>query len=163
MGIKSSGDKTIFSEINITPLTDIFLVLLIIMMVMAPMFQAVDQDIKLPTINSGLSVEENKVTVAVTQKGEYYVNSAPTKLKNLGKALKAVLPKDDKEKIVILKADGDAKTSAIIKVMEEASHAGYAKLTVAGEPLSPGQQEELEKNSAKQDKKKNEKVNKKTT
>ncbi len=153
MGIKSSGDNTIFSEINITPLTDIFLVLLIIMMVMAPMFQSVDQNIKLPEINSGLSVEDNKVTVAVTKTGEYYVNSAPTKLENLGKKLKEVLPATEKEKIIVLKADNDAQTRAIIKVMEQASNTGYAKLTVAGEPLSTSQQQELEKNSAKKQEK----------
>ncbi len=154
MGIKSSGDNTIFSEINITPLTDIFLVLLIIMMVIAPMFQSIDQDIKLPMINSGLSVEENKVTVAVTKTGKYYVNSAETELKDLGKKLKEVLPATEKEKIIVLKADSDAQTSAIIKVMEQASNSGYAKLTVAGEPLTPDQQQELERKSVKQEKQK---------
>ena len=44
-----------FNEINITPLTDIFLVLLIIMMVIAPTFQSNDSSIKMPEINSGLS------------------------------------------------------------------------------------------------------------
>ena len=70
MAISTSGNtsgKKIFNEINITPLTDIFLVLLIIMMVVAPMFQAIDQDITLPSINSGLSVDDKEVTVAVTK------------------------------------------------------------------------------------------------
>ena len=47
MGIKS-GKKALFTEINITPLTDIFLVLLIIMMVVAPTFQTVDNTITIP-------------------------------------------------------------------------------------------------------------------
>ena len=49
----SKNKKTLFTEINITPLTDIFLVLLIIMMVIAPSFQSVDNNINIPEINSG--------------------------------------------------------------------------------------------------------------
>ena len=51
------GKRSTFNEINITPLTDIFLVLLIIMMVIAPSFQSMDNNIKMPEINSGLSIE----------------------------------------------------------------------------------------------------------
>ena len=60
MNFSSSKDNTrqTFNEINITPLTDIFLVLLIIMMVIAPSFQSIDNNIKMPNINSGLSIEE---------------------------------------------------------------------------------------------------------
>ena len=49
MGIKT-GKKALFTEINITPLTDIFLVLLIIMMVVAPTFQSVDNSISVPEV-----------------------------------------------------------------------------------------------------------------
>jgi len=54
----SKGKDALFTEINITPLTDIFLVLLIIMMVIAPTFQSHDSNIKMPEINSGLTVEQ---------------------------------------------------------------------------------------------------------
>ncbi len=50
--------RSTFNEINITPLTDIFLVLLIIMMVIAPSFQSMDNNIKMPEVNSGVAVEE---------------------------------------------------------------------------------------------------------
>ena len=53
MGIKT-GKKALFTEINITPLTDIFLVLLIIMMVVAPTFQSVDNTITIPAIKNGI-------------------------------------------------------------------------------------------------------------
>ena len=64
MGIKT-GKKALFTEINITPLTDIFLVLLIIMMVVAPTFQSVDNSISVPEVNSGTAIEQGKVTVSV--------------------------------------------------------------------------------------------------
>ena len=144
--MKSSGKKAeIFSEINITPLTDIFLVLLIIMMVIAPMFQALDQDISLPSINSGLHVDEKEVTVAVTKKSKFYVNSAPVEDKELAERLKGLL-EESKDKKLVVKADAQTKTKEIMKVMRAAQEAGYEKLTVAGEPLSGDQQKELEEN-----------------
>ena len=54
MAIGSNKKSKLFTEINITPLTDIFLVLLIIMMVIAPTFQSMDNSISIPEINSGV-------------------------------------------------------------------------------------------------------------
>lgn len=53
MAMSSNKKGKMFTEINITPLTDIFLVLLIIMMVVAPTFQSMDNAITIPEINSG--------------------------------------------------------------------------------------------------------------
>ena len=72
MGIKT-GKKALFTEINITPLTDIFLVLLIIMMVVAPTFQSVDNSISVPEVNSGTAIEQGKVTVSVTKDGQTFI------------------------------------------------------------------------------------------
>ncbi len=147
MAIQSSGKKgEIFSEINITPLTDIFLVLLIIMMVIAPMFQALDQDISLPSINSGLSVDENEITVSITRNSKFYVNSAQTEEAKLSEKLKGLLEETEDKKVVV-KADAQTKTKEIMKVMRAAQQAGYEKLTVAGEPLSRKQQKDLEENN----------------
>ena len=75
MAFKTSKVKeALFTEINITPLTDNFLVLLIIMMVIAPTFQSNDSSIKMPEINSGLSVEQKNATISVTKEGKFYVN-----------------------------------------------------------------------------------------
>ncbi|OGI04929.1 MAG: hypothetical protein A2Y25_00705 [Candidatus Melainabacteria bacterium GWF2_37_15] len=150
MSIKTSGKNDgIFNEINITPLTDIFLVLLIIMMVIAPMFQAVDQDIKLPSINSGLSVDEKEVTVSVTKNSNFFVNSKNVAQTQLAEELKALL-EQAKDKKLVVKADASTKTTEIMKVIKAAQEAGYEKLTVAGEPLTTVQQEDLEKQEEKE-------------
>ena len=144
MSIKTSGKKDgIFNEINITPLTDIFLVLLIIMMVIAPMFQAVDQDIKLPYVNSGLSVDEKEITVSVTKNSKFFVNSKNVEQTGLAEELKALL-EQAKDKKLVVKADASTKTTEIMKVIRAAQEAGYEKLTVAGEPLTTDQQQTLE-------------------
>lgn len=145
MAMHSSGNKGLFTEINITPLTDIFLVLLIIMMVIAPMFQNIDNNIVLPSINSGLSVDEKEVTVAITKEAKFYVNSEPVNESQLSEKLASLID-TAKDKKVVVKADGKTKTKYIMSVMKAAQEAGYEKLTVAGEPLSKKQQSDLEKN-----------------
>ena len=141
--VSNSRKKAVFSEINITPLTDIFLVLLIIMMVVAPMFQSNVEGITVPEINSGLTVEEKAATVSITKEGNYYLNGEPIELDNLTQALidiKSTLQKPE----VLVKADTAAKSKDILQVMRAAKDAEYEKLTVAGEPLSRKEQKELQ-------------------
>jgi len=73
MSISTNGKGKIFNEINITPLTDIFLVLLIIMMVLAPTFSSVEQNISVPEINSGINVENKQVVISVTKEGALFL------------------------------------------------------------------------------------------
>jgi len=143
MAIQSSNKDGIFNEINITPLTDIFLVLLIIMMVIAPMFQTIDQNIKVPEINSGLNVEDSKVNVAVTENASYYINGEKIDPALLEQKLSELF-EQAKDKTVVVKADVNTKNSEIMKIMRAAQATGYEKLTVAGEPLSKKQQAQLE-------------------
>jgi len=146
MAIQSSkNEKGLFTEINITPLTDIFLVLLIIMMVIAPMFQSVDKDIKLPSINSGISVSEKEVTVSITKDSKFFINTMAVEESQLTEKLEGLLAQS-KDKKVVVKADSSTKEKYILSVMKSAQEAGYEKLTVAGEPLSRKQQRTLEEN-----------------
>lgn len=141
--LSSEGKKTTFNEINITPLTDIFLVLLIIMMVVAPSFQSVDNNIVLPSINSGLTIEEKKATVTITKDGDIFLNGEKVTEASLEGGLAKI--KDElTEKQVVVKADEHAKSSEILKIMRAAQNAGYEKLTVAGEPLSKKEARKLE-------------------
>ena len=127
--------NAIFSEINITPLTDIFLVLLIIMMVIAPTFQSVDNTIEIPEINSGVSIEQKDATVAITSDGTYYLNNKKISPDDLYSGLENLKPNLDKKEVVV-KADASVKSSLIMEVMRAAEAAEYEKLTIAGEPLS---------------------------
>ncbi len=142
MAIKS-GKNAIFSDINITPLTDIFLVLLIIMMVVAPTFQSVDNTITIPEVNSGVSIEQGKVVVSVTKDGTVYVDSKKTTLAALTSELEA-LKGDSENPEVVVKADEKVKSSIIMSIMDSAQDAHYKKLIVAGEPLNKKDQKRLE-------------------
>ena len=142
MAIKS-GKKAVFSEINITPLTDIFLVLLIIMMVIAPTFQSIDNTITIPEINSGNSIEQGKVTVSVTKDGTIYVESKKTTPDALTAELEAIKGDSENPELVV-KADEKVKSSVIMQIMDAAQDAQDKKLIVAGEPLNKKDQQKLE-------------------
>ena len=143
---ETGGKKQTFNEINITPLTDIFLVLLIIMMVIAPSFQSIDNNINMPEITSGTGIEELNANISVTKNGEIFLNSEKITPDTLEEKL-ALLVKENEAKEVIVRADKDAKSSEILNIMSAAQNAGYKKLVVAGEPLSKKEQEELEKSA----------------
>ena len=144
MNFSSSQDNTrkTFNEINITPLTDIFLVLLIIMMVIAPSFQSIDNNIEMPNINSGLAIEQKNATVSITKDGSFYVNETKISCDNLEENLSTIIDNLEKKEVVV-RADKNTKSSEIMKVMKAAQNAGFEKLIVAGEPLSQQEQKEL--------------------
>ena len=143
MAFSSSDNKKLFTEINITPLTDIFLVLLIIMMVIAPSFQTIDTDINIPEINSGTAVEQKNAEISVTKQGNYYINGKPISASDLVNELMALKPTLEKAEVVV-KADTATKSSEIQKIMKAAQEAEYGKLVLAGEPLTKKEQKKLE-------------------
>ena len=145
----SSGKKnTMFTEINITPLTDIFLVLLIIMMVVAPTFQSMDNAITMPEINSGVAIEQQNATVSVTRDGSIYLNGERVQKENLTDALVNLKPSLEKQEVVV-KADEKTKSAVILEIMNAAQAAEYKKLIVAGEPLNKKDQKKLQENELK--------------
>lgn len=144
MAFSSNNKGKLFTEINITPLTDIFLVLLIIMMVVAPTFQSMDNAITVPEINSGVAIEQKNATISITKDGQMYLNGTPITEEQLTEelvALKATIEKPE----VVVKADENVKSAEIMKVMNAAQDAEYKKLIVAGEPLSKKEQKDLKK------------------
>lgn len=150
MAFSNKKKQKLFTEINITPLTDIFLVLLIIMMVVAPSFQSMDNAVDVPEVNNGVNIEDTKVTVSVLQDGSMYVNGEPTTTSALTNKLLAA-KKDPEKAEVVVKADKKTKSAKIMTIMNAAQDAEYKKLIVAGEPLSKKEQKEIERKAGQVD------------
>ena len=116
MDLGSKG--SLKADINVTPLVDVMLVLLIIMMLIAPMLQ---QGVAVTLPEAGNTGEkpdtQDQTVVAITATGGFYVNALPVTADNLIPQVQRVL-EDKKEKIVYLKGDKDAKYSAIMDVMD---------------------------------------------
>ena len=152
MAFSSKKKKQLFTEINITPLTDIFLVLLIIMMVVAPSFQSMDNAVEVPEVNNGINIEEAKVTVSITKDGTMYINGERIQNFQLTDKLLAAKTNPDKAEVVV-KADKAIKSATIMDVMNAAQNAEYKKLVVAGEPLNKKEQRKLEQQADKENSK----------
>ena len=151
MAFGSERQGKIFSEINITPLTDIFLVLLIIMLVVAPVLQSNDTPVEVPEINNGVNIEESKISVSVTADGLIYVNGTPTEASKLTDALIAVKDPDNEKQEIVVKADKNVSSSKVLDIMDAAQNAEYKKLIVAGEPLNKKEQKVLKENAQQND------------
>ena len=108
MAFSSNNKGKLFTEINITPLTDIFLVLLIIMMVVAPTFQSMDNAITIPEINSGVAIEQKNATISITKDGQMYLNGTPITEEQLIDELVALKETIEKPEVVV-KADESVK------------------------------------------------------
>ncbi len=123
--------NAIFSEINITPLTDIFLVLLIIMMVVAPMLDYPGLKLAVPTIGPDVDTKEEPKTVGVVidASDRFTVNERP--VGNLRELVGTIrdLSRENPEGVVI-KAHPQASHNAMTQVMDAAQRAGVTKMAV---------------------------------
>lgn len=122
------------AEINVTPLVDVVLVLLIIFMVTAPMMQQ-GLDVNLPKASAkALPAEEEKMIVTITKKQEVYLNKTKFAVNDLRPKLQAIYA-DRTRKEIFLKADRDVSYGFVVQVMAEIKKAGIEKLGMVTEPL----------------------------
>jgi len=135
--------KKFVDEINITPLTDVFLVLLIIMMVVAPMLKTVRADIHPPDVKGANPLTKVKLLVEITKEGLFFVDSEPVQTIHLTETLQAKSNLPDVEKSVVIRADALAKTRSVMQVMTAASKAGFKQTTIAIESLPESRGKEL--------------------
>lgn len=129
--LNSRHDKLV-SEINITPLTDVMLVLLVIFMVTTPLIMTESFKVKLPKAVSSTSETGKGVIIAVNEAGEINLNGRLLAADGLSGALRAEFQRGA-EKTVVIKADGRARHSVIVKVLDAAKMAGADKLSIATE------------------------------
>jgi biopolymer transport protein ExbD len=116
MDLGSKG--SVKSDINVTPLVDVMLVLLIIMMLIAPMLQQGVAVTMPEAANTGDKPDtQDQTVVAIDSRGAFYVNAIPVAPDDLIPRIRRVL-EDKKEKIVYLKGDKDAKYAAIMDAMD---------------------------------------------
>jgi biopolymer transport protein TolR len=121
------GSSTPMSDINVTPMVDVMLVLLIVFMVAAPLL-TVGVPIELPkTEAKELNTDSKPVTVTVKPDGSVYLVDKPVELDGLIAALQPLTPGGTEERIY-LRGDTAANYGAVMKVMGVLSNAGYAKI-----------------------------------
>jgi len=118
MSMDLGGKGGVKSDINVTPLVDVMLVLLIIMMIIAPMLQK-GVDVKLPTAANTVDKPEtqDQTVVAVTADGRLHLNSKEVAEQDLATRVAEML-ETKKERIVLIKADEDASYGRVMAAMD---------------------------------------------
>ena len=122
------------SAINVTPLVDVMLVLLIIMMIVAPLLQR-GADVRLPlAANTAEKPEtQDQTVVAVDRSDRYFVNGLPVRKEELRSKVEEIL-ETKKERIILIKADVDAKYSAVMDLMDELRASGIEDMGLITDP-----------------------------
>jgi len=137
MSMNTGKRRQVFNEINITPLTDIFLVLLIIMMVVAPMLNTTGLKVSVPTIGPSADQKEQPKTIAldINADGRYYIDQRqvdPALLANEFRNLKSQKPDG-----IVIKTSPDASHGSLTYAMDAAEEAGISKLAVTAANKEP--------------------------
>ncbi|HEY1233709.1 MAG TPA: protein TolR [Candidatus Binatia bacterium] len=133
--VSSSREGTTISQINVTPLVDVMLVLLVIFMVTAPIIQQGVQ-VNLPqTKASAIAGSEEPLIVTVAKDGKIYLNDNVIGLADLGTKLSAIR-KLQADKQVYLRADQDVRYGTVMKTIAEIKQAGIEKLGMVSRPPS---------------------------
>lgn len=125
-----SRNRDTFNEINITPLTDIFLVLLIIMMVIAPMLDQQGLNLTVPENVAQEQVQKKSkiLTVMVDSADRYYIDGMEVQADELEKTIKSQAK--DYPDGVLIKTDSDSTHGAMVKVMDSARNSGITSISV---------------------------------
>ena len=124
MAMNVGGGGGIKSDINVTPLVDVMLVLLIIMMIVAPLLQqGVPVTLPLAANSSEKPETQDQTVVTIDRNKDVYLNGKAVAAGQMETRIKEIL-EDKSDKIVIIKADEEAPYSAVMDTMDELRHAG---------------------------------------
>lgn len=135
MDASSQRDSTTISQINVTPLVDVMLVLLVIFMVTAPIIQQGVQ-VNLPqTRSSAIPGSDEFLVVSVAKDGKVYLNDNAMTPAELGAKL-AAIKKLQADKQVYLRADQDVRYGEVMKIIAAIKQAGIERLGMVTRPPS---------------------------
>jgi biopolymer transport protein TolR len=130
---RGNGQRALVSEINVTPLVDVMLVLLIIFMITAPMMtQGLDVDLPETTTKS-LRQKDNPIVVTIDKSGKILLEKTPVVRAVLRQQL-AKYGDDEKKKPIYLKADKSVAYGTVVAVMADIKTAGFDKLGMITKP-----------------------------
>ena len=131
MSAGSSRNKTI-GEINITPLTDVFLVLLVVVIIAAPALSSMQQGIATPEVNAAVALKNTWLVAHVDSGGAVFIEGSQVELANL-QAFLAARAETLPEKVIVIRGDRNAQSGVILNVLRAAEAAGFDDGFIAGQ------------------------------
>jgi biopolymer transport protein TolR len=128
-GMRSRSAPKALGEINVTPLVDVVLVLLLVFMVTAPMMSR-GIDVTLPVANQPQVSQEDRLTVSIKPDGKIYLGDSPVNIVLLEDKLREVLSRRT-SKVVYLRADESLQYGKVIQVVDRMKTAGVEQIGFA--------------------------------
>ena len=121
------------ADINVTPLVDVVLVLLIIFMVTAPLMQR-GIDVDLPRTATQTSENEERLIVSVDKNGQIFINEVQIPMEDLKDQLQRRIARAKNKKAVFLRGDKSLQYQVIMQVMDEIKRSGVPTVGLVTEP-----------------------------
>ncbi len=128
--MKTTRNRTVMSDINVTPFVDVMLVLLVIFMVTAPLMQQ-GVDVNLPKAKGKELPPDERISLVIKRDRTVYMNDTPVSMAEMKQKLEAISKLNPN---VFLKADKDVPYGLVVEVMGEIKEAGIEKLGMITEP-----------------------------
>ena len=125
--------RSSLAEINITPLVDVVLVLLIIFMITAPVLQS-GIEVAVPKTRTVKEVTEQRMVVTIDREQRVFLNDQPVNIHDLGRKLRQP-GADDAKKVIYLRADERVPFGAFASVMDAVKQAGITNISIVTQPL----------------------------
>ena len=137
MAVQLGGGGGVKSDINVTPLVDVMLVLLIIMMIVAPLLNQ-GVSLQLPQAQNSTEMPETQgqTVLAITADGSYWVDSIQVPANGLARRMDEVLATKT-EQLVIIKADDEASYGDVMEALDELRTIGIEDIGLIAERREP--------------------------
>jgi biopolymer transport protein ExbD/biopolymer transport protein TolR len=135
--INSSGrTQTSLSEINVTPLVDVVLVLLIIFMLTAPVLQS-GIEVAIPKTRTVKPVAEERLVITINAKQEVFLGNDPININDIGNQLRQKI-RDPQGQSIYVRADENVPFGAFATVMDAVKSSGISNVSIVTQPIQEG-------------------------
>ena len=135
MAFSSSNGRTQSSlaDINITPLVDVVLVLLIIFMVTAPVLQS-GIEVNVPKTRSVKEITEERLVISINKEQQVFLGNDPVNINEIGAKIKSKI-RDPKHQSIFIRSDEDVPFGAFATVMDAVKATGITNVSIVTQPL----------------------------
>ncbi|HTF42883.1 MAG TPA: biopolymer transporter ExbD [Terriglobales bacterium] len=125
--------QTSLSDINITPLVDVVLVLLIIFMVSAPILQS-GIEVNVPKTRSVKEITEERLVISINKEQRVFLGNDPVNINEIGDKIKQKI-RDPKHQSIFIRSDEDVPFGAFATVMDAVKQTGITNVSIVTQPL----------------------------
>ena len=125
--------QTSLSDINITPLVDVVLVLLIIFMVTAPVLQS-GIELNVPRTRTVKEITEERLVITINKEQRVFMGNDPININEIGNRLRQKI-RDPRHQSIFLRADENVPFGAFATVMDAVKQAGFANVSIVTQPM----------------------------